>query len=171
VPSTVALPKDKCGRFDTREISAATGGISLQFLRPEMKMKKPGLLLSGLATALLTMVAPTAQAAWALNMTQGISAISRNIYSLHMMVFWVCVAAPLRATGESAPNLREPPFPGSGERQMPDPASPGVDAPTRWRVECHHETAKSLGESPEQLSRHAAVAPDDCADWQSRQLP
>ncbi len=56
-----------------------------------MKMKKSGLLLSGLATALLTMVAPTAQAAWTLNMTQGISAISRNIYSLHMMVFWVCV--------------------------------------------------------------------------------
>ncbi len=56
-----------------------------------MKMKKSGFLLSGLATALLALVAPAAQAAWTLNMTPGISAISRNIYSLHMMVFWVCV--------------------------------------------------------------------------------
>ena len=56
-----------------------------------MKMKKSGLLLCGLATALLALVAPAAQAAWTLNMTPGISAISRNIYSLHMMVFWVCV--------------------------------------------------------------------------------
>jgi cytochrome c oxidase subunit II len=64
-----------------------------------MKMKKSGLLLSALATALLTMVAPTAQAAWALNMTQGISAISRNIYSLHMMVFWVCVVLAVLVFG------------------------------------------------------------------------
>ena len=54
-----------------------------------MKMKKSGFLLTSLATAALA--APAAQAAWTLNMTPGISAISRNIYSLHMMVFWVCV--------------------------------------------------------------------------------
>ena len=56
-----------------------------------MNTNKSGFLLSGLATALLALVAPAAQAAWTLNMTPGISAISRNIYSLHMMVFWVCV--------------------------------------------------------------------------------
>ena len=56
-----------------------------------MKMKKPGFLLTSLSMALLTLAAPTAQAAWTLNMTPGISAISRNIYSLHMRVFWWCV--------------------------------------------------------------------------------
>lgn len=56
-----------------------------------MKMKKPGFLLTSLSTALLALAAPTAQAAWTLNMTPGISAISRNIYSLHMRVFWWCV--------------------------------------------------------------------------------
>lgn len=36
-------------------------------------------------------VAPAAQAAWTLNMPEGISAISRQVYSLHMLVFWWCV--------------------------------------------------------------------------------
>ena len=46
-------------------------------------------LLSGGALAL---VAPTANAAWGLNMTQGVSDISRRIYDLHMTILWVCVA-------------------------------------------------------------------------------
>ena len=64
-----------------------------------MKMKKSGLLPIGLVTALLALDAPTAHAAWALNMTPGISAISRNIYSLHMMVFWVCVGLAIVVFG------------------------------------------------------------------------
>lgn len=36
-------------------------------------------------------VAPRAHAAWTLNMTPGISAMSREIYSLHMLMFWWCV--------------------------------------------------------------------------------
>jgi cytochrome c oxidase subunit 2 len=35
--------------------------------------------------------APAARADWALNMTPGISAISREVYSIHMLVFWWCV--------------------------------------------------------------------------------
>jgi cytochrome c oxidase subunit II len=62
-----------------------------------MKMKKSGYLLTSLATA--TLAAPAAQAAWTLNMTPGISAISRNIYALHMMVFWVCVALAVAVFG------------------------------------------------------------------------
>jgi cytochrome c oxidase subunit II len=36
-------------------------------------------------------VAPRAHAAWTLNMTPGISAMSREVYSLHMLMFWWCV--------------------------------------------------------------------------------
>jgi cytochrome c oxidase subunit 2 len=64
-----------------------------------MKMTKSGFLPTALATALLALVAPGAQAAWTLNMTPGISAISRNIYSLHMMVFWVCVVLAVLVFG------------------------------------------------------------------------
>ena len=35
---------------------------------------------------------PAARADWALNMTPGISAISRQVYSIHMVMFWWCVA-------------------------------------------------------------------------------
>ena len=34
----------------------------------------------------------SAQADYALNMTQGVTPISREIFSLHMIVFWICVA-------------------------------------------------------------------------------
>jgi cytochrome c oxidase subunit 2 len=47
--------------------------------------------LSGLAAAASWLVAPAANAAWTLNMTPGISAMSRAIYSLHMLMFWWCV--------------------------------------------------------------------------------
>ncbi len=36
--------------------------------------------------------APAAHAAWALNMTPGISEISREAYRIHMLMFWWCVA-------------------------------------------------------------------------------
>ncbi len=39
----------------------------------------------------LVLAAPSAQAAWTLNMTPGISNLSRQIYSLHMLMFWWCV--------------------------------------------------------------------------------
>jgi cytochrome c oxidase subunit 2 len=41
-----------------------------------------------LAAAGATLAAPAAHAAWTLNMTPGISAMSRQIYSLHMLMFW-----------------------------------------------------------------------------------
>jgi len=39
--------------------------------------------------AMLSM--PVAQAAYQLNMTEGVSPISKELYSLHMIVFWICV--------------------------------------------------------------------------------
>ena len=38
------------------------------------------------------LAAPAAHAAWALNMTPGISAMSREAYHIHMVMFWWCVA-------------------------------------------------------------------------------
>jgi cytochrome c oxidase subunit 2 len=35
--------------------------------------------------------APAAHAAWTLNLTPGVDAVSRDIYSLHMLMFWWCV--------------------------------------------------------------------------------
>jgi len=36
-------------------------------------------------------LAPAAHAEWGLNMTQGVTDISRRVYSLHMIMLWVCV--------------------------------------------------------------------------------
>jgi cytochrome c oxidase subunit 2 len=53
--------------------------------------------------ALATGVIGTAQAAdesgWHLNMRQGVTAISREIYDLHMGIFWVCVAIGVAVFG------------------------------------------------------------------------
>jgi cytochrome c oxidase subunit 2 len=35
-------------------------------------------------------LAPAAHAAWTLNMTQGVTEISRRVYGLHMIIFYVC---------------------------------------------------------------------------------
>jgi cytochrome c oxidase subunit 2 len=43
------------------------------------------------AATVLSLLAPSAEAAWTLNMTPGISALSRQIYELHMLMFWWCV--------------------------------------------------------------------------------
>jgi cytochrome c oxidase subunit II len=43
------------------------------------------------AAGLLMLEVPRAEAAWTLNMTPGISAMSRQIYALHMLMFWWCV--------------------------------------------------------------------------------
>ncbi|MEM9171363.1 MAG: cytochrome c oxidase subunit II [Pseudomonadota bacterium] len=44
------------------------------------------------ALALLLLPSVNALAAWDLNMREGVTAISREIYGLHMLIFWVCVA-------------------------------------------------------------------------------
>lgn len=48
---------------------------------------------AALATLLLSLTQPAhAESGWSeLNMTRGVTAISRQIYDLHMMCFWVCV--------------------------------------------------------------------------------
>ena len=56
-----------------------------------MPISKARCLMASSAAATLTLGAPSAQAAWTLNMTPGISALSRQIYSLHMLMFWWCI--------------------------------------------------------------------------------
>jgi len=54
------------------------------------KMSGP---LSVTLTSVLSMLfVSSAQADYALNMTEGVTPISRDIFSLHMLVFWICVA-------------------------------------------------------------------------------
>jgi cytochrome c oxidase subunit 2 len=48
--------------------------------------------IASLLTGLLGAAAPAAHAAWTLNMTPGISEISRQAYKIHMLMFWWCVA-------------------------------------------------------------------------------
>jgi cytochrome c oxidase subunit 2 len=48
--------------------------------------------LFALVAAVATLGASQAQAAWTLNMTQGVTSMSGEIYALHMSMFWWCVA-------------------------------------------------------------------------------
>jgi len=54
---------------------------------------------AGLVTLLLT---SNASAEYALNMTEGVTPISRELYGLHMLVFWICVAIGVLVFGVMA---------------------------------------------------------------------
>lgn len=49
------------------------------------------LLTATLAGLLPVLFAPSAQAAWTINLTPGVDQVARDIYGLHMLVFWWCV--------------------------------------------------------------------------------
>ena len=53
--------------------------------------KMSGRLSATLASVLAMLFVSSAQAEYALNMTEGVTPISREIFSLHMIVFWICV--------------------------------------------------------------------------------
>jgi cytochrome c oxidase subunit 2 len=55
--------------------------------------------VAAIAAAVSALAASTAEAAWTLNMTEGISAISREIYGLHMLMFWWCVGIAIVVFG------------------------------------------------------------------------
>ncbi|GAA4651394.1 cytochrome c oxidase subunit II [Kistimonas scapharcae] len=50
-----------------------------------LRTHKLFLLLAGLMSTV------TARADWTVNMTEGVTSLSRSIYSLHMTIFWICV--------------------------------------------------------------------------------
>jgi cytochrome c oxidase subunit 2 len=64
-----------------------------------MMKKFPRILTAMPVVAALLLAAPAAEAAWTLNMTQGISEMSREIYSLHMLMFWWCVGIAIVVFG------------------------------------------------------------------------
>src|SRR5210317_2263791 len=56
--------------------------------------------MSATVTSILSMLfVSSAQADYALNMTQGVTPISREIYDLHMIVFWICVVIGIGVFG------------------------------------------------------------------------
>ncbi len=61
-----------------------------------MNMKK---LATAVATVTAALASPAAFAAWTLNMTPGITAISRRVYDLHMIMYWWCVAIAIFVFG------------------------------------------------------------------------
>ncbi|MDH5355247.1 MAG: cytochrome c oxidase subunit II [Gammaproteobacteria bacterium] len=54
--------------------------------------KMSGRLPATITSVMSMLFISSAQADYALNMTQGVTPISREIFSLHMIVFWICVA-------------------------------------------------------------------------------
>ena len=44
-----------------------------------------------LASMVLLLTTTTAHAEYGLNMTRGVTPISREVYDLHMLIFWICV--------------------------------------------------------------------------------
>jgi len=56
-------------------------------------------IFAGLVTMLLT---TTANAEYELNMTEGVTPISQQIYGLHMLVFWICVVIGVLVFGVMA---------------------------------------------------------------------
>ena len=48
--------------------------------------------LTALLSALIATLSTRAFAEYGLNMTEGVTSVSRDIYDLHMVIFWVCVA-------------------------------------------------------------------------------
>lgn len=65
-----------------------------------LKLFRPGsVILAGLTALLMT---SAAQAEYALNMTESVTPIGRQLYTLHMWVFWICVVIGVVVFGAMA---------------------------------------------------------------------
>jgi cytochrome c oxidase subunit 2 len=60
-------------------------------------LKRAGAALA--ATALLALQSSPAMAAWTLNLREGVTELSREIYDLHMLILWICVAIAVAVFG------------------------------------------------------------------------
>jgi cytochrome c oxidase subunit II len=63
-----------------------------------MKMVKRA-LAAGAVLAMSALGAGPAMAAWEINLRQGVTELSREIYSLHMLILWVCVVIAVAVFG------------------------------------------------------------------------
>ncbi|MFT5707406.1 MAG: cytochrome c oxidase subunit 2 [Oceanospirillaceae bacterium] len=50
-------------------------------------------------TLFLVFTVPSVSADWQLNMREGVTEISRSVYSLHMIIFWICVVIAIVVFG------------------------------------------------------------------------
>ncbi|MDH3220198.1 MAG: cytochrome c oxidase subunit II [Gammaproteobacteria bacterium] len=64
------------------------------------KFSRPGVV--AVAGSLAMLQASVANAAYELNMTEGVTPISKELYGLHMLVFWICVAIGILVFGAMA---------------------------------------------------------------------
>ena len=60
-----------------------------------------------LLAGLITLFSSNMFAAWDdLNMTEGVTAISKEVFDLHMLIFWICVAiGPVSYTHLTLPTI------------------------------------------------------------------
>lgn len=65
---------------------------------PARKVLAGAGLLFGSASAMAESAAQPAER-WGVNMTQGVTEISRGIYDLHMLIFWICVVIGILVFG------------------------------------------------------------------------
>lgn len=64
-----------------------------------MMTKNSAKVASYLSAGVLALAASAANAAWKLNMTQGVTEVSRRIYGLHMLMLWICVVIGVAVFG------------------------------------------------------------------------
>ncbi len=67
-----------------------------------MKLFSPSLQIFSFIKKLLLLflfTAPAAYADWQLNLREGVTEISRSVYSLHMIIFWICVVIAIVVFG------------------------------------------------------------------------
>ena len=50
-------------------------------------------------TLAISLIAAPASADWQINMNQGVTALSREIFDLHMLIFWICVVIGVAVFG------------------------------------------------------------------------
>lgn len=62
-------------------------------------MPNPLHLRRAVTAALAATVTLGAHADWALNMTEGVTQVSRDVHSLHMLIFWICVVIAVAVFG------------------------------------------------------------------------
>ena len=77
---------------EVREMSMAKT-VGLHEMTGESRPAALGFPMAGIAAWLALLFVPRpAFADYALNMTRGVTPISREVYDLHMLIFWICVA-------------------------------------------------------------------------------
>lgn len=76
-------------RLITKQLASKLSLVLSQTLSQIMLL--PALLLTSASAFAASDAAVNEAQRWGLNMTQGVTAVSREIFDLHMLIFWICV--------------------------------------------------------------------------------